>query len=259
MTRLCLLFLLGCASAPLEPTQAAPIEVASTPQEGPINLVFPPPPGTDRHPADPFATYLQSLKVLGPEVPITTHDGQVVNRAGRVLDLDLVRGDLQQCADTAIRLRAQWLKDTGREVMFHATSGDPLPWARYRGGERPTVKNDRIAWRPGGDKAWDSYLRAVFTWAGTASLAAHDTTPVRGEPQPGDLLVDPGFPGHAVILVDVATRDEETYLLIAQGFMPAQTAHIVPGPHAGWWRWEPGLRLPVWSFEAAHLRRFRAP
>jgi len=99
----------------------------------------------------------------------------------------------------------------------------------------------------------------VCTWAGAAAIAERDTQRGNGAPKPGHVRVDPGFPGHAVVLLDVAVRDDTTFLLIAQGFMPAQSAHIVPGPHEGWWRWEPGVDLPVWSFKASHLRRFRDP
>ncbi|MFK7931273.1 MAG: DUF4846 domain-containing protein [Myxococcota bacterium] len=224
-----------------------------------MRQVFPPPTGATRVPADPFATSLRQLRVLPPGTPILTHDGREIRRPGRVLDVPLVRGDLQQCADTIIRLRAEWLRDAGHTVRFHATSGDPLPWKRFKNGEYAVAVDNRIRWRTGRTGNWDAYLRAVFTWAGTASLAERDTIAVNGPPQPGHLLVDPGFPGHAVVLLDVATRGDSTFVLIAQGFMPAQSAHVVPGPYEGWWRWEPGVDLPVWSFKGSDLRRFRDP
>ena len=95
-------------------------------------------------------------------------------------------------------------------------------------------------------------------WAGTRSLAAYETDPVKGPPVPGDLLVSPGSPGHAVLLLDVATRGEETFVLIGEGFMPAQNFHVEIGPHEGWWRWDEGVRLHHWDLRGSGVhRRFK--
>lgn len=222
-----------------------------------LDVAFPPPAGAVRVPGeDGFGAWLAARTLDRADAPIRTHDGRVVHHDGRRVELSLVPGDLQQCADSLLRLRATWLRQIGRPVVFHATSGDPLPWARYREGERPWVDGGRIRWRPGGDGTFPGYLRHLFVWAGTASLAAHDTVPDT-EPHPGDVLVDPGFPGHAVMLLDVARRGEETFVLVGEGFMPAQDFHVERGPHAGWWRWGPGIDLPAWRFGADHLHRWR--
>jgi hypothetical protein len=168
----------------------------------------------------------------------------------------MVRGDLQQCADSVIRLRAEWLREQGAPISFHATSGDPLPWKRYAGGETPYVVDNRIAWKPGGTGGWSDYLTKVFIWAGTDSLARRDSVPATS-PRPGDLLVEGGFPGHAVILLDVARRGDEVVLLVGEGYMPAQSFHVELGPLQGWWPWDGTLDLGHWSFERSHLRRFR--
>lgn len=94
-------------------------------------------------------------------------------------------------------------------------------------------------------------------WAGSASLHAHDTV-ADDHPDPGDVLVHPGFPGHAVILLDVA-RDEAgtTWVLVGEGYMPAQDFHVELGPRAGWWRWEDGVTVPWGRLDADTLRRWR--
>ncbi|MCK6504796.1 DUF4846 domain-containing protein [Myxococcota bacterium] len=225
---------------------------------------YPPPRGSTRVRGDAFGAWLGTLPLADPDTPVRTFDGREVPQDARVILLDLVPGDLQQCADTAIRLRAEWQRQVGADVVFHATSGDPLPWSRWQAGERPRVEGRRIQWSGGGTRgasetSWSRYLAAVFTWAGTASLATHDTLPV-DDPRPGHVIVQGGFPGHAVVVLDVAhTPSGQVLLLVAEGFMPAQDAHVQHGPVEGWWPWDPqeGLALPYWPLPATALRRFR--
>lgn len=67
---------------------------------------------------------------------------------------------------------------------------------------------------------------------GSASLSKQ-LHPVAGLSaiEPGDVIIRGGFPGHAVIAVDVAVNKvgEKIYLL-AQSYMPAQDIHILVNP-----------------------------
>ncbi len=228
-----------------------------------ITQAYPPPPGATRVAPDAFGQWLQARTLAPADQPVRTHAGAVVPQDARVIQLPLVPGDLQQCADTAIRLRSEWQREQGLPVTWHATSGDLVPWSRWQAGERPRAEGKGLTWSSGGargdsDASWERYLAAVFTWAGTASLQAHDTVPA-ASPQPGDVVVQGGFPGHAVILLDVAVEpDGDTWVLVAEGFMPAQDAHVQHGPHHQWWAWDPveGLALPYWPLPAEGLRRW---
>ena len=220
---------------------------------------FPPPEGAARAPADDFGAWLRARPLRAAGEPVRTHSGAVVHHRARVVDLPLVPGDLQQCADSAIRLRAEWQRERGISPSFKATSGDPIPWSRFSAGERPYVAGKGLAWGPADPdhQTWERWLSAVFTWAGTRSLQAYETRAVE-HPQPGDVLVEGGSPGHAVVILDVATRGDETLLLIGEGFMPAMDFHIELGPLEGWWRWtEGGLALPHWPLSRDSLRRWR--
>jgi hypothetical protein len=216
---------------------------------------FPPPAGAERLPRDAFGEWLGNLEVVDPSVPVRTFDGAVVGHRARVVKLPMVPGDLQQCADSAIRLRAEWLRETGGEVVFHATSGDPLPWARWQRGERPFDAGGRIRWRRGAGGSWEEYLAKVFTWAGTRSLVL-DTTPA-AEPRAGDLLVVPGSPGHAVVLLDVARRGGETLVLVGEGYMPAQSFHVEIGPERGWWPFRGTIDFGHVAMPVSGLRRWK--
>jgi hypothetical protein len=254
--------LLACASdpagaAPAEPVAEAPVEAPAPPAPRPATVAsaFPVPEGAVRVPTDEFGAWLLDRPVRGPDVPVLTHDGREVGHRARVVDLPVVPGDLQQCADSAIRLRAEWQREQGQEPVFHATSGDPIPWARWAAGERPYEKDNRLAWRSGGPKDWDGYLSAVFMWAGTRSLA-YDTVAAES-PRGGDLLVAPGSPGHAIVLLDVVQKGEVTLVLVGEGYMPAQDFHVELGPIDGWWAWDAGVTLPHWDLPAEGLRRWK--
>ena len=229
-----------------------------------IREAYPPPSGAVQVQGDAFSQWLQALPLRPIDSAIRTYDGRRVRHDGRAVEFPLVRGDLQQCADSAIRLRAEWVRQSGGDLdtlSFYSTSGDPLPWRRFSAGEQPFVQNERIAWRrvDPENQSWDKWLGAVFTWAGTRSLAAYETVPAT-TPRPGDLLVSPGSPGHAVVILDVA-RDrqrDKTFLLVGEGFMPAQDFHVENGPHAGWWSWgQTGLDLRHWHMGVETLRRWR--
>ena len=97
-------------------------------------------------------------------------------------------------------------------------------------------------------------------WAGTRSLWAYETESVEGSPEPGHLLVTPGSPGHAVVVLRVArnVENQRTYMLLGEGFMPAQDFHVEHGPHGGWWEWgAQGIRLAHWRMDRDTLRRWR--
>ena len=130
-----------------------------------------------------------------------------------------------------------------------------MPHALWASGQRPVVQNGHLAWTDGGNRSWEGYLRSLFMYAGTASLEVHDTVPAR-TPRAGDLLVQGGYPGHAVVILDVATRGSETRVLIGEGYMPAQDFHVEIGPLDGWWAWQPGIALPHWPMGADDLRRW---
>ncbi|HKO82672.1 MAG TPA: DUF4846 domain-containing protein [Chitinophagaceae bacterium] len=49
--------------------------------------------------------------------------------------------------------------------------------------------------------------------------------------QPGDVFIKGGFPGHAMIVVDIAQNKKGGKIfMLAQSYMPAQDIHIVKNP-----------------------------
>ena len=250
---------------------AAPATRAAT---SPVAARFAPPAGFTRVQAAPgsFGAWLRALPVKEGRPPVLLHDGTPKwNQDAHVavLDLGVGKRDLQQCADAVIRLRAEYLvSGTCRDdVAFRFTSGDEARWSDWRDGLRPKVSGASVTWArtaepDGSDASFRRYLDTVFTYAGTASLQRDLVkAPDPAKPEPGDVFVQGGFPGHAVIVLDVAqSATGARVFLLAQSYMPAQEIHVLKsfGGESPWYvaRAAGMLPTPEWEFEHGDLRRF---
>ena len=78
----------------------------------------------------------------------------------------------------------------------------------------------------------------------------------------GEVFIKGGFPGHAVLVVDVAEDSSGSRIfLLAQSYMPAQDIHILKNPASTMSPWysadDPGdLITPEWTFSRNSLKRF---
>ena len=235
------------------------------------------PEGYTRVAAEPnsFGEWLRNLPLMPVGSYVHLYDGKArtdQSSYAAVIDLDVGRADLQQCADAVIRLRAEYLFAQGRmdQITFHFTSGHAAAWNSYKKGMRPVVNKSQVTWwlstRPDSSyNGFRDYLNTVFQYAGTRSLE-QELLPVTDPSQVeiGDVFIQGGSPGHAVLVVDVAqnARGERAFML-AQSFMPAQEMHILrtPGfPRSVWYaaRAEGELSTPEWTFQHGNLRRFKS-
>jgi hypothetical protein len=200
---------------------------------------FPPPAGATRTEDDTFGAWLAALPLYPRDRQVLTYDGRpVAMPAARVVNIPVGTKDLQQCADSALRLRATWERLTGDSPAFHYTSGDLSSWAGWAAGTRPKVSGRTVSFVKGAakpdssDASFEAWLMNLYTYAGTRSLPL-DTVAVT-TPRAGDIVVEPGSPGHAVVILDVATKGDQTWVLVGQGYMPAMDFHVVDGPDAHW-------------------------
>lgn len=265
----------GVSSAPAQnPAETpAPPPQASSPG-GTIETRITAPLGFKRVPCtrDSFGAWLRALPLLPGRPPVCLHDGtRKTNQEAHyaVLDMEIGPMDLQQCADAVVRLRAEYLfgRSCGDAIQFHFTSGDLATWRSWREGLRPSVEGRRVSWNrtARADSTYESfrrYLDLVFTYAGSASLA-RELLPAQdaSRPQIGDVFIQGGFPGHAVIVVDVAENPAgDRVFLLAQSYMPAQQIHVLRSFHEAS-PWFPAaargvLRTPEWTFDHGDLKRF---
>ena len=239
---------------------------------------IPPPTGFTRLPSrdGSFATWLRGLPLRDSGTVVRLFDGREKTYQGgafAVVDIDVGSKDLQQCADAVIRLRAEYLLVSGctDRIAFDFTSGHPARWSDWRVGRRPVVSGNKVSWvlQDDPDSSYTSfrnYLNSVFTYAGSYSLARElkavaDPATVL----PGDVFIQGGFPGHAVLVADVAEDAQgQRIFLLVQSYMPAQDVHVLLNPTSGASPWYPALRqgnleTPEWTFSYADLRRFGEP
>ena len=247
---------------------------ATDPPSGSIAAVIPTPAGYARIGTQPgaFGTWLRNLPLKPGRPEVLLYNGRKKGNQSAhtaVVDLDIGTRDLQQCADAVIRLRAEYLfaRPCKEDIAFHFTSGDMARWTNWRDGMRPRVVGSHVSWirlavPDDSYTNFRAYLDTVFTYAGSASLE-RELEPVEnpGHPEIGDAFVQGGFPGHAVIIVDVAENQEgDRVFLLAQSYMPAQDIQILRSFEDidPWYRARSSgeLQTPEWEFRYENLRRF---
>ncbi|MBU8933649.1 MAG: DUF4846 domain-containing protein [candidate division Zixibacteria bacterium] len=235
------------------------------------------PPGFVRVTVDDssFAEWLRYLPLKKAGTPVFLHNGQ---RKGNqeahfaVIDIDPGTRNLQQCADAVMRLRAEYLYSRGdyEVIHFKFTSGDEASFRRWITGYRPIVNGNNVTWekRAQPDSSYQcfrEYLEIVFTYAGSYSLSQElKSRRQPGAIQIGDLFIKGGFPGHAVIVIDMAYDSllGEKLFLLAQSYMPAQDIHILKNPNdanlSSWYKLPSGPTLvtPEWVFKVDELKCF---
>jgi hypothetical protein len=249
----------------------------SAPAAGNIEARVATPKGWKRLPAAPgsFDAWLRGLptKPGRPEVHLFNGKSKGNQEAHwAVLDVDTGRRDLQQCADAVMRLRAEFQRQAGHEadICFRFTDGTEARWTAWKDGQRPKLAGRKMTWekRASVDDSYASfrrYLDIVFGYAGTASLARElDGVNDPRRIEAGDVFIQGGSPGHAVIVVDVAEDARgRRAVLLAQSYMPAQEIHILRNPASPDDPWyviegDGPLSTPEWDFPAGSLRRFSA-
>jgi hypothetical protein len=229
--------------------------------------------GRIKVPGKSFAAWLRDLPVLPGRSKVRLHNGKLKGNQSAhhvVVSIDVGKRDLQQCADAVMRLRAEYLFASGcrDKITFKYTSGDVATWRAWQRGVRPRVRGNKVSWvkrsRPDAGYAnFRQYLDSVFTYAGSYSLSkelkkVHNPEQVRI----GDVFIRGGFPGHAVIVVDVAeNRQGRRIFLLAQSFMPAQQIHVLRNPGSSLTPWyqakqSGALATPEWLFHYRDLKRF---
>lgn len=270
------------ARAPHAPTEAERARFAWLSADTPIRALsdaVAPPPGFHRVALaeGSFGAFLRGLPLRPAGSPVQSYRKDVLLEGGdprvtAVAELDVSTSDVQQCADSVIRLHAEWQWTSGarERVGYHFLSGDLATWARYRAGERPVVAPDgkRVSWQGGASTrddhaAFRKYLDMVFNYASTISLAQRSSRVVRREElRPGDFFVLPGGPGHAILILDVA-EDERGHrrALLGQGYMPAQDFHVLASaPGEAWFSLDgDSVDTPFWPepFPWSSLHRMR--
>lgn len=224
--------------------------------------------------ANGFESYLRHLPLKPEGSPLLNFNGGVLEKEGvyaAVVDLPIGNKDLHQCADAVMRLRAEYLWRQGRynEIHFHFTNGFDVAYSKWMQGYRVVIEGNKSYWNnipktPSNtyQDFW-SYMETIFMYAGTLSLSKELEKVEVVDMQIGDVFIQGGSPGHAVIVVDMAVNPEnqERVFMLAQSYMPAQNLQILFNPSSNdvWYNTNElyPLVTPEWTFQSGSLKRFK--
>lgn len=269
-----LLIILVCCGLACFKTKQTPLQINSAGKT--ISERFSAPAGYQRIVCakNSFGDYLQQLPLKPHGSLVYYYNGEEKPNkvAAAVLDLDVGKKDLQQCADAVMRLRAEYLYKNKRYEMLHFnfTNGFNAEYNKWRNKQRISVNRNRVNWvstnkESESYQSFREYLDKVFTYAGTASLAKELKSVTLKDMQIGDVLIKGGSPGHAVIVVDVAVnpKTNQKLFMIAQSYMPAQNIHVLINKNdltiSPWYVLDESaenIYTPEWAFGKDELKRF---
>lgn len=235
-----------------------------------------PPSGSQRieAPTGSFAHYLRNIPLWPETHEVRTYQGHIKrnnNIYEAVFKVDVGDKDLQQCADAVMRLKAEYHFEQGEydQIHFNLTNGFRVDYKEWRKGKRVKVSGNRTWWvetnrESESYESFRDYLEFVFTYAGTLSLSKELKSRNVSDMQIGDVWIQGGSPGHAVLVVDMAIdpKTGEKFFLLAQSYMPAQEIHILVNPQddglSPWFSNQLGAYLPTpeWTFQQDDLKYF---
>jgi hypothetical protein len=224
-----------------------------------------------------FGEWLRGLPLLAEGTQVELYNGELKSYQGAqaaVINMDVGKQDLQQCADAVMRLRAEYLFATKQydKIAFNYTSGDRLDYTGWVKGKRIAVNGNKTSVVHSGKKYADIsdhktfrvYMNDIFNYAGTLSLSKEMKSSSLDSLMPGDVFIRGGSPGHAVLIIDVLVHDKtgKKLFMIAQSYMPAQQMHVLKNDNdnsiSPWYKPGTGDKLesPEYTFGWNELKRF---
>ncbi len=205
-----------------------------------------------------FEYYLQHFKLKSDKTIYYYTGAKKLNQSSQyaVLDINIGNRNLMQCADAIMRIRAGYYfnKKEYDKIVFKSAN-KTYSFIEYL----------RLADIENIQKAFNSFMETVYENCGTYNLS--ESLKPKKDIQNiaiGDVLVKGGSPGHAMIVMDVAEnkKNRQRIYLLAQGYMPAQSIHVVINPMSNslspWYETdkEADIITPGYLFKPGHLKRW---
>lgn len=219
-----------------------------------------------------LTTYLQNYPLKEDGEDVYLYDGKKKKNQSShvaVMDIPLESKNLQQCADSIMRVYAQYFYETKQyeRISFHFVSGFEASYTKWQKGYGIRVNGNDVSWYKTDenhktDESFIEYLHIVFMYASTISLDQESSSINIEDINVGDIFIKPGSPGHTVMVVDVCVNDEgQKAFLLAQGYMPAQQFEILKNPiheEDPWYYTNEfiyPLKTPEYTFQEGSLKR----
>ena len=187
-----------------------------------------------------------------------------------VVNLPIGEKDLHQCADAVMRLRMDYLYAQERfdEIHFNFTNGFQVDYSEYMKGKRMVVSGNKTYWKSSKSPSntsqdFTKYKELIYMYAGTLSLSRELKSISISDIKIGDIFIQGGSPGHAIIVVDMAVNNaNEKVFMLAQSYMPAQEIQVLINPMypemSPWFaiKGSDYLHTPEWNFDWEDLKTF---
>ena len=218
-----------------------------------------------------FADFIGNYPLEPDGTPVYYFDKREKSGDGHaaVFSMEVGEEDLQQCADSIMRIYAEYLYKSGNEdrISFKFVDGFVCDYNHWKQGYRVKFADDKPYWEKKTDadnseETFKKYLRIVFAYSSTLSMEKEAKPIDISQLQVGDIFIKGGSPGHVVMVADICENEAgEKAFLLAQGFMPAQSFHIIKNPaHSeDLWYYESEVKYPFrtqsYTFEEGSLRR----
>ena len=133
-----------------------------------------------------FAYYLRTLPLKPHNYKVRFFNGIIKPNFwvyDAVIDIDVGERDLQQCADAVMRLKAEYLYNSGQfnQIHFNFTNGFRVDYYEWMKGNRIVVEGNKTYWKKltGPSNTYTDfrkYMNIIFSYAGTLSLAKELTS-----------------------------------------------------------------------------------
>lgn len=227
---------------------------------------------TDTTDDENFTNFVRNYPVKADGSSVLLYSGsEKRNQSAHVavLELPIENEDLQQCADSIMRIYAEYYYATGQydKIKFHFVNGFLAEYSKWREGYRISFSGNDAYWTQSADfddsyACFQKFMRIVFSYAGTLSMENESEPISLEEAQVGDVFLKGGSPGHVVMILDVCVNEQgERAFLLAQGYMPAQEFHILKNElhENDPWYYESEitypLQTPEYTFSEGSLKR----
>lgn len=264
-----LLFLVGCQQPAIKKEENKSI---INEQGNTLETRILAPQGYERIPTqdNTLTSFLRTYPLKEAGSPVLLYDGsEKANQQAHiaVMKLPLENVDLQQCADSIMRIYAEYYYQTKQydKISFHFVNGFEAKYSKWRQGYSISIKGNQVKWVKSQPQtsyqSFQKYLRIVFSYASTLSMDKESTQISLSKIQVGDVFLRGGSPGHVVMIVDICEdKNGKKAFLLGQGYMPAQEFHILKNPsHSDDpWYYEDEVTYPFvtpeYSFQEGSLK-----
>lgn len=225
-------------------------------------------------PDDSLGAFLRSYKMKADKSPVLLFDGREKGNQGvhaAVFELPIEEEDLQQCADSIMRMLGEYYysKQEYSKIKFSLGGGFIADFSKWSKGNGISLSGDKLVWTSsaGNDTSYESFkkfMRMVFAYSGTLNMDNDSSQIEISEIQVGDIFIKGGSPGHVVMIVDICENEAgQKAFLLAQGYMPAQEFHIIKNPmhEDNPWYYVDEIAYPLrtaeYTFDEGSLKRYK--